>query len=123
MTLRAPTIPGSGTTDLAKARPSTPSPAKAQEAAQAFEAIFLRKMLESLQKTSNVSGKSSGQSLYKSMMVDAMADAMAAGGGLGLADALSRSFISRTHSEPESGAAASSEAEKLPAKTENSHET
>jgi Rod binding domain-containing protein len=54
-----------------------------QQAARQFEAIMLKRMLSSLEKTTKLdSGK--GTSMYGSMIVDAMADAIVGSGGLGL---------------------------------------
>ena len=65
-------------------------------AAREFEAIFLRKMLSSLEKASHV-GKpgalsSSGGDVYSSMMVGALADAVANAGGIGLASYVTKSL-------------------------------
>ncbi len=55
-------------------------------AAREFEAIFLRQMLTSLEKSSHMgSTGSAGSDVYGSMMVGALADAVAAAGGVGLA--------------------------------------
>ncbi len=66
-----------------------------ERAARDFEAIFLRQMLASMQKTSKSSGGDSksgsgaqGSSVYSSMVVDAMADAITKCGGLGLANTI-----------------------------------
>jgi Rod binding domain-containing protein len=54
-----------------------------QHAARQFEAMMLKRMLSSLEKTTKLdSGK--GTSMYGSMIVDAMADAIVGSGGLGL---------------------------------------
>lgn len=60
------------------------------KAAQQFEAVLLRSMLSSLEKTTKLGGadSSNGSSLYSSMMVDALADSLAESGGIGLADAI-----------------------------------
>jgi peptidoglycan hydrolase FlgJ len=67
-------------------------PARLQQAARQFEAIFLRQMLATLGKTARMSGSTQGAatSMYGSMVVDVMADAVAAAGGLGLGDILAR---------------------------------
>jgi Rod binding domain-containing protein len=61
-----------------------------REAARAFEAIFVRRMLSSLEKTSKpgATGESGGGSggIYASIMVGSLADAVAGSGGIGLAD-------------------------------------
>jgi Rod binding domain-containing protein len=64
--------------------PSRPEPATApremQEAAKQFEAIFVRQLLSSLERTTQ--GSAGG--VYGSMVVGTMADAIAEAGGLGL---------------------------------------
>jgi Rod binding domain-containing protein len=76
---------------LQKAEPATPQPPakpseKALKAARDFEAIMLRHMLESMQKTAELGGKSHANSAYQSMATEALADSIERGGGLGLAD-------------------------------------
>lgn len=68
---------------------------KALKAAKDFEAIFLRTLLSSLEKTTSVSGGgklNTGQSTYGSMVVGALADNISASGGIGLADIVARSL-------------------------------
>ena len=68
---------------------------KALKAARDFEAIFLRTLLSSLEKTTAVSGGgklNTSQSTYGSMVVGALADNISAGGGVGLADIVARSL-------------------------------
>jgi Rod binding domain-containing protein len=73
-------------------RPAKPSE-KALKAAGEFEAMMLRHMLESLQKTAHIgSSKSQSNSAYQSMAVDALADGIQRGGGLGLADLIARTL-------------------------------
>ena len=65
-------------------------------AAREFEAIFLRKMLSSLETASHI-GKpgalsSSSGDVYSSMMVGALADAVANAGGIGLANYVTKSL-------------------------------
>ena len=69
-----------------------PKPASSEEhrVAKEFEAIFLRKMLGSMEKTTSLTGKAPGASMYGQMVTDALADAMGRGGGIGLADSLER---------------------------------
>jgi peptidoglycan hydrolase FlgJ len=71
-----------------------PNAARLQKAAQQFEAIFIRQMLTTLEKTARISGSSqgTGASMYGSMVVNVMADAIAAAGGVGLGSALARDF-------------------------------
>jgi Rod binding domain-containing protein len=64
---------------------------KTLEAARQFEAMMLRHVLSSLEKTTSMGGtKSGGNSTYKSMMVYALADGLAQAGGLGLSDLVSK---------------------------------
>jgi Rod binding domain-containing protein len=58
--------------------------ARMAEAARNFEAVLLRRMLSSLEKTTQMQSGKSG-SMYGSMIVDAMADAISSSGGLGMA--------------------------------------
>lgn len=78
--------------------PSPHTPAKPSEkalkAARDFEAIIVRHMLESLQKTSEISGNSHGNSGYQSMATEALADSIERGGGLGLADLVAHTLES-----------------------------
>ena len=68
-----------------------------KRAAREFETVFLRKILSALGKTSQIAGKGggggAGGDIYGSMVVGAMADAVSSGGGLGLADVITRSLI------------------------------
>jgi peptidoglycan hydrolase FlgJ len=62
-----------------------------RRAAQEFEAIFLRKMLACMEKSSKVDGQgshSSSADAYSSMIVGALADAVAAAGGIGLGQSI-----------------------------------
>jgi len=68
---------------------------KALKAAKDFEAIFLRTLLSSLEKTTSMSGGgklNTGQSTYGSMVVGAMADQISSSGGIGLADIVAKSL-------------------------------
>jgi Rod binding domain-containing protein len=88
--------------------PQAPSAAE-KKAASEFEAIFLRKMLSSMEKSTKVEGSSlsSSADAYSSMIVGALADAVAAAGGIGLAKSL-------LHSIEGSKGQAAPEAEKAP---------
>jgi Rod binding domain-containing protein len=77
--------------------PVLPEPAdaaqkqKLAEATKQFEAVLIRQMLTSLERTTQLSsgkGALGGSSAYSSMMVDALSDAIAQAGGLGLAKTL-----------------------------------
>jgi Rod binding domain-containing protein len=68
---------------------------KALKAAKDFEAIFLRTLLSSLEKTTSVKGGGkldTSQSTYGSMVVGAMADQISQGGGIGLAEIVAKSL-------------------------------
>lgn len=75
----------------AGAAPKAPTREQLVEAARQFDAVFVRIVLSSLEKTTKVGGGSSlsaGQSAYGSMVVDTVADAVTRAGGTGLADKL-----------------------------------
>jgi Rod binding domain-containing protein len=75
---------------------------KLLKAAKEFEAIFLRTLLSSLEKTTSVKGGGkldTGQSTYGSMVVGAMADQISGGGGIGLADIVAKSLIAHVPQE------------------------
>jgi Rod binding domain-containing protein len=77
------------------AKPAEQADPKALKAAKDFEAIFLRTLLSSLEKTTAVSsgGKlSTSQSTYGSMVVGAMADQISGAGGVGLAEIVAKSL-------------------------------
>lgn len=64
---------------------------KLKEATESFEAVLIRQMLSSLERTTRLSGSQASlgnSSAYGSMMVDALSDAIAHAGGLGLAKTL-----------------------------------
>ncbi len=72
------------------------APPKAlDQAAREFEAIFLKQLLTSLERTTE---GASGNAIYGSMVVDSMADAITRAGGLGLADEIQRSLSSQSRS-------------------------
>lgn len=71
-----------------------PADEKNLKAARDFEAIFVRKILSCLEKTSHGAGDGGGMNagggMYGSMMVGALSDAIADSGGFGLAQELMR---------------------------------
>jgi peptidoglycan hydrolase FlgJ len=69
------------------------SVAEARQAAQQFEAIFLRQLLGALEKTGGLGGSSQGAAIYKSMMVGAIADSASQSGGIGLADVVFKAML------------------------------
>jgi peptidoglycan hydrolase FlgJ len=93
--LPAGVVPSSVSQPSSHARP--PAPAVKPEVARAareFEAIFLRQMLSSLEKTGHMgSTGSTGSDVYGSMMVGALADAVASAGGVGLAKYVTTSLV------------------------------
>jgi Rod binding domain-containing protein len=62
------------------------------EAARQFEALMLKHVLASLEKTTSIGGsrKSGANGTYQSMVVDALADGLAQAGGLGLSDLIAK---------------------------------
>lgn len=87
----------------AAAQPAEQADPKALKAAKDFEAIFLRTLLSSLEKTTSVKSGGrldTGQSTYGSMVVGAMADQISQGGGIGLADIIAKSLTG--HASPPS---------------------
>jgi flagellar protein FlgJ len=74
--------------------PAPPVKPEVARAAREFEAIFLRQMLTSLEKTGHMgSTGSTGSDVYGSMMVGALADAVASAGGVGLAKYVTTSLV------------------------------
>ena len=79
------------TQQTADAQGPTPEQLKA---AKDFEAIFIRQLLSSLEKSSGISGgDKSGGAMFRSMMVSALADTAAEGGGIGLRDLITRAML------------------------------
>jgi len=64
-----------------------------RKVARDFEAIFLRKLLSSLEKTGGIGGSGSGAQVYRSMMVGAVADSAAESGGIGLSDVILEAML------------------------------
>lgn len=88
------------------AQPNEQVDPKALKAAKDFEAIFLRTLLSSLEKTTSVNGGgklNTGQSTYGSMVVGAMADQISGTGGIGLAEVVARSLVGHTPAAPVAG--------------------
>lgn len=81
--------------DVGTTKAEAPVDPKTLKAAKDFEAIFLRTLLSSLEKTTSVSGGgklNTGQSTYGSMVVGALADNISGSGGIGLADIVAKSL-------------------------------
>ncbi len=88
--------PLSGPHALSAAAPreAAPSP-ETLRVAKEFEAVFLRSLLGSLEKTTQMGSGGplkAGQSAYGSMVVGAMSEAMSAAGGIGLAEVIARAM-------------------------------
>ncbi len=64
-----------------------------RKAAREFEAIFLRQLLSSLEKSKGLGGQSSGGEVFRSMMVSALADTAAEGGGIGLSEVILKAML------------------------------
>ena len=78
-------------TTAASAAGPTPEQVKA---AKDFEAIFIRQLLSSLEKSSGLSGgDQGGGAVFRSMMVNALADTASEGGGIGLRDLITRAML------------------------------
>ena len=89
----------SATTALQKPEAATPAPPakpneKALKAAKEFESMLLQHLLESMQKTAELGGKSHANSAYQSMATQALAEGIERGGGLGLADLVAKTLQS-----------------------------
>ena len=70
------------------AGPEAPPDPKWIKAARDFEAVLLRQMLSSLERSAHPASRgpmSAGGNIHASMMINVLADALAASGGLGLA--------------------------------------
>jgi flagellar protein FlgJ len=88
------TTPANAASETNASAPSSAPDPRIVKAARDFEAIFVRHMLKSLEKTTSVgSGHSAaGSGTYGSMVVNAMAEAVSGAGGLGLSDVLVKSM-------------------------------
>ena len=79
-----------------KALPKGLDRAKAREAAEEFEAVFLSQMLNHMFagiKTDKLFGGGHGEDAYRAMMVQEYGKAMVESGGVGIADAVMREII------------------------------
>lgn len=93
-------------TDKAEA----PDP-KLLKAARDFEAIFVRQMLKSVEKTTAAgagAAKSAGQSTYGSMIVDSLTESITSAGGMGLSEMIARSMMASHPNLKAAGPAAGS---------------
>jgi peptidoglycan hydrolase FlgJ len=75
--------------------------AEQRKVAQQFEAIFLRQLLGSMEKSGGLGGSSTaGAGVFKSMMVGALADGAADGGGIGLAEVVLQAMLASNAAQP-----------------------
>jgi flagellar protein FlgJ len=87
--------PITSTPSVSVASGAEPPDPRIQKAARDFEAIFVRQMLKSVEKTTAAGAGTQaapGESTYGSMIVGALADAISNAGGLGLADEIGKSL-------------------------------
>lgn len=100
------TLPIAGLQALQQAAPAKqvePVDPQALKAAKEFEAIFLRTLLSSLEKTTSVSGGgklNTSQSTYGGMVVGALADNISGSGGIGLAEIVAKSLSTHLAAAP-----------------------
>jgi Rod binding domain-containing protein len=100
------TLPIAGLQALHQAAPAKQAEQvdpRALKAAKDFEAIFLRTLLSSLEKTTSVSGGgklNTSQSTYGGMVVGALADNISASGGIGLAEIVAKSLSTHLGAAP-----------------------
>jgi Rod binding domain-containing protein len=67
---------------------------EAAQAAQQFEAVFLRQLLSTVEKSSTLNGGSETQSaVVGSMLTGALSDHMSSAGGLGLTEVILRAMV------------------------------
>ena len=75
---------------------ATANVARAKQAAQDFEAVFLSQMLGTMFEgvsTDGPFGGGQGEAMFRSLMVDQYAKNIAAQGGMGLANAVTRELL------------------------------
>lgn len=86
---------------------AAPAPsADAQAAGKQFEAMLLRVVLKSLEKTTHVGKQSSASGgVYGAMIVDTLSDVVAASGGTGLGELVARSLTPEASPRPLNSAA------------------
>lgn len=79
---------------------------EAAQAAQQFEAVFLRQLLSSVEKSSTLSGGTETQSaVVGSMLTGALSDHMSSSGGLGLSEVILRAMLTSLPDDPAEDAA------------------
>lgn len=88
-----PQSPAAGAAGAGVKTPPKPSP-EILDAARKFEAIFVRQLLSSLEKTTQMGGEKGTQgNVYGSMVVSSMADSISAAGGLGLGELVAQAMM------------------------------
>ena len=92
------TVMSIGSLTAGQQSPDAAVPTEQQKkAARDFEAIFVRQLLSSLEKSSGLSGgNSAGGGVFRSMMVSAMADTATEGGGIGLSELILKAMMPAT---------------------------
>jgi flagellar protein FlgJ len=115
--LPAVVVPSSGSPAASAPAHATAPGVKPEvaRAAREFEAIFLRQILTSLEKTGHMgSTGSTGSDVYGSMMVGALADAVAGAGGVGLAKYVTTSLVHAPSAAPRATPSATSPGSLVP---------
>lgn len=88
----------SSLTELAREHP------EAARAAQQFEAVFLKQLMNTVEKMSSMTGKGSEtqSSIVGSMMTGAFSEQMSAAGGIGLSEVILRAMVAALPEPPAS---------------------
>ncbi len=75
----------------------------AAQAAQQFEAVFLKQLLSSVEKVPSIGGGGSDTqgSVVGAMMTGALSEQLSAGGGIGLSEVILRAMVSRLPDPPQ----------------------
>ncbi len=91
--------------DLVKTHPD------AADAAQQFEAVFLKQLLSSVEKAPSISGGTSDtqSSVVGAMMTGALSEQLSAGGGIGLSEVILRAMVARLPEPPQASPALTAE--------------
>jgi Rod binding domain-containing protein len=92
MTLTAISSPLAAQQNVDATSVTSPTPEQ-QKAARDFEAIFLRQLMASLEKSGGLGGDSGGGQVFRSMMVSALADTASQGGGIGLSEVILKAML------------------------------
>jgi|GEM_PF-495125 len=100
---------------------ATPT-AEQRQVAQQFEAIFMRQLLGSMEKSGSLGGDTSGAGVYRSMMVGALADSAASGGGIGLAEIVLKAMVTAEPAAVKPAASQAAEAQPALSQAAVSHD-